>query len=1304
MKRFNLKFGLLVLAIALAAAGLYQVSNQTELFKADIGIQNNATFGIPGDAFDPLSSGVPCQVGGSNVLRVTGGGTSYTWQASPADAVLKHPTTGVLSNQIDGAFDAVEFVAPEQDPTDSSIETEYEITVTPENGAPFGPNHTFTIKVAPSCIEKLEFIDPQPGAPLQVDGNTLAITKVRATLFNGVIYEYSNSDLANESLELSIIQNPGIGETIVGASIDLPQERNNITIDMRTGYNNIAPTSLTQNLSTTVGGVYELQSDNVNGDSLGIVDNNGTYLLRDIHYTFVDVPIDTADATNFDGVAVIAGSGAVAPLTASYQFHDPSGTLSAVTPITISSTMCENLQIDLYQGRGQGFFLPEPGVTLPTGSSNEGSPFDFNLYAYDTIVLKNPVNQGQSAGQSIFELKFNFTDTLSERAEITTRNGNNYEISVRNEATPNGTASNFIFAVNGLLEANSPFIAYTQTGNPDGVVLHSTEVGVHTNNYECTATSLPVNCFAGGTAGLEADGVTPLSAVVTDPPMTLEPTIHQGDTRFIYARGGKGDLTWRTSDASIFSIDSLTEAPSDDVALTGEDVIFQHSESLDASDVDLNLNLNSCEYLEDDTGSTLNNCDVTVTASLNYSIAGQTYSVFITPPEGAVIEGTSQGSGVVTGTLTEEKNASAQSDTNIFLSGTLSGGTLTGDVVGTLLADVEITAKVTSSVGNGFPTEGVAIVEFVSGSITLVPNELAPKTTSGSTGETAVSTFAVVSAKRPGTATLFVTDADGCTAPVDIEVVEQKLILEAEGDGTGIYEEGDTIQARAFLGYRGEIGGDSEVTNEVEWISDNTDVATVSETGRISALKPGAANVFARYVSEDAETGTVISEESIPVRVSVLNGLTLTLDDATVDGLPAEARDNVMRSVAIMINSPNLVGKQVVVEDQTVDLFLPIGNYESDIQRVEAIRDQVSADIALLVPSLNVTTHPTLPGIIILTANAADTNGRVDITSTANKEEFTVVPGVSTIALPLGETFQLKAVGEYDNGLTKIVDLADLNFVVTPVARLDDTALEAGLLERGDTSGTSVVYAEFVYGDGTVVTSNSITVDVPSGPQIDFIRILGSGSIERGANVNLSVKVTDFDSINDIADIKVWVVQSAFDTYADIDGDDNAVWFNVQSFDDLIEVTEQVTEEEAESSVDDVEINEIEPVDEQASLLDLLIPEALAQAMAYTTFTIPVQIPQDARLVDGSYKLILQITDTAGFTVNRVIPIFVGAIASGDVNGDGNLNMIDVILAFQIATGDLAPTTSQVEGADIDGNGTVTMIDVIQLFRQATES
>lgn len=435
---------------------------------------------------------------------------------------------------------------------------------------------------------------------------------------------------------------------------------------------------------------------------------------------------------------------------------------------------------------------------------------------------------------------------------------------------------------------------------------------------------------------------------------------------------------------------------------------------------------------------------------------------------------------------------------------------------------------------------------------------------------------------------------------------------------------------------------------------------------------------------------------------SNLKGVILTLSPDTVSKLTVEERKKAYSSVYVIFKA------QVTNFAQKIKL----GTAEYDLACISHAPDELAKirectevfkgnmedpDIG---PGWKASVVNGMSGVVKLEpqGSGATLDG---ITSTTG--DVLVVPGMDyTLVLdPLG-SYKTRVIGVLDSttfaldGVTilssshvvKDMNFNDVKWMPQPTNRLKSSALAGGLLERGDEVGTGPLYVEMEKSDKSKVQSNQLTVEVPGGPQIDYARVIGAGSIERGARVNLSVKVSDVDTISDIQDILTSIVRptdpspTKNTTYAEIRADATATWFTENKF---VDVSKVITE------------NVTVPATPPAT------PPVTPAAGNYRIYQIPVEIPQDTGLVDGNYKLVLIITDKAGHSSTAVIPLRLGKVASGDVNGDGKISMLDVILAYQISNGKITGTPAQIEAANLDGKGNVTMMDVVLLFNKVNK-
>ena len=79
---------------------------------------------------------------------------------------------------------------------------------------------------------------------------------------------------------------------------------------------------------------------------------------------------------------------------------------------------------------------------------------------------------------------------------------------------------------------------------------------------------------------------------------------------------------------------------------------------------------------------------------------------------------------------------------------------------------------------------------------------------------------------------------------------------------------------------------------------------------------------------------------------------------------------------------------------------------------------------------------------------------------------------------------------------------------------------------------------------------------------------------------------------------------------------------------------------------------------------------------------------------DVPAALTVDYTDTAIFTV-------AADYIRGDINGDGDVDSADSILALKIATGEITPTWLQMQAGDINGDGVIDSADAILILRLA---
>jgi hypothetical protein len=380
--------------------------------------------------------------------------------------------------------------------------------------------------------------------------------------------------------------------------------------------------------------------------------------------------------------------------------------------------------------------------------------------------------------------------------------------------------------------------------------------------------------------------------------------------------------------------------------------------------------------------------------------------------------------------------------------------------------------------------------------------------------------------------------------------------------------------------------------------------------------------------------------------------------------------------VVLAINTQNAAGQSITVEGQT---FALAG------ASVNAIATALTTNLGT-VSNIAVTRSAAFNGVLII--RATNTNTAIDISTTARPEDITVLPVLTQFTLPNAESFGVEVLGEYDNASTKRLNIRDFKLTVDPINRLNDKALEAGRIEVGIEPGQSNLFAETKDG----IKSNTLVVNVPVGPVIEDIRVIGTAPIVRGGRITLSAKLSDIHAISDIREIKASIIKSSGTTLEAIKADASKVVYSEQTF------TNQILTEKPATTLSGQPIEQVQsPAQDET---DETAAEAGTTTLTYKTYELPVTIPTAQTLIDGSYKLVLEITDTKNHVASYVLPIYIGQVAQGDVNGDGKLNNADIIVGFRIVTGAIQGTPAQIQALDLDGKGSVNFADIILLFKK----
>lgn len=192
-------------------------------------------------------------------------------------------------------------------------------------------------------------------------------------------------------------------------------------------------------------------------------------------------------------------------------------------------------------------------------------------------------------------------------------------------------------------------------------------------------------------------------------------------------------------------------------------------------------------------------------------------------------------------------------------------------------------------------------------------------------------------------------------------------------------------------------------------------------------------------------------------------------------------------------------------------------------------------------------------------------------------------------------------------------------------------------------------------------------------PEIEYAKFVGNAGIAKGARETLYLKVSDLDTIDDLFEIETQLIKGEYDSVDDIPA--TAQTFDIADEDNSIEseATQSGTEETSDGET---------------------------QSVYTRLFKIPIFIPEYSELTDGTYTLLVTITDTrmessnGANQIQTVLSLEVGDTVSisGDITGDGTVDMIDAIQALRIFS---KQTTSQTE---------VSLLDIITILRTVTQS
>ena len=157
---------------------------------------------------------------------------------------------------------------------------------------------------------------------------------------------------------------------------------------------------------------------------------------------------------------------------------------------------------------------------------------------------------------------------------------------------------------------------------------------------------------------------------------------------------------------------------------------------------------------------------------------------------------------------------------------------------------------------------------------TIVPTETTDKTIIWSSSEEEYATVdasGLVTAVKPGTATITATTSTGLTAKCEITVIAATI------DATGLtlnIEEAEMIEGNT-LHLIATVAPDNALDKTIKWVSSDISVATVDVNGFVSAIKVGKATITATCGEL-----TATCEVTVTAKQTAIDGVDSDLQDA----------------------------------------------------------------------------------------------------------------------------------------------------------------------------------------------------------------------------------------------------------------------------------------------------------------------------------------------------------------------------------------------------------------------------------------
>ncbi|WP_351124187.1 Ig-like domain-containing protein [Shewanella sp. T24-MNA-CIBAN-0130] len=284
---------------------------------------------------------------------------------------------------------------------------------------------------------------------------------------------------------------------------------------------------------------------------------------------------------------------------------------------------------------------------------------------------------------------------------------------------------------------------------------------------------------------------------------------------------------------------------------------------------------------------------------------------------------------------------------------------------------------------------------------------------------------------------------------------------------------GLTQQLTATATYSDGISVD--ITASATWLSAETDVATVNDSGLASALATGTSVVTATFGAKSATSTLTVTD-------AVLNSIALTpVDPSIANGLTEQ-----------------FTATGTYSDGTSVDITTSVTWSSADTSVATVVSSGIARGIA------------TGSSVITATSGAISATSMLTVTD-ATLSSITVTPGNPSI--PKDQTQQLKATGVFSDGTsTDITASAEWSSANTSVATVNTNGLASGVA-----SGTSDITAT------SGATSGSTTLTVTNAILSSLVVSPATPSVIKGMSKQFAATGTySDDSVHDVSTKVIW--------------------------------------------------------------------------------------------------------------------------------------------------------------------------------------